>query len=150
MEINPNEAITQPGQAAEVYSLVTLDLIDRSGQVERLTLQIVPDDYADFSQGFLGQGTPLACAIQGKRPGSIVPYSVGDLLQVHILDVRPALSAPPPDIKSRRQEILHKAVENAERTSAIIFASSYTGKWGDYDPSTIEEGDLNKGEERTS
>ncbi len=144
MEKNPNEPSEHADQVARVGSLVTIDLIDRSGQVEQLSLQIVPDSSADFSKGFLGLGTPLARAIQGKRAGSIMPYSIGDLRQVRILSVRPAPSEPPTDIEARRQETINKAIEDSERTSAIIFASSYTGKWGDYDPGAIEERKTNE------
>ena len=139
MEKNPtNELSEQADQVAREGSLVAIDLIDYTGHVERLTLQIVPDSSADFSKGFLGLGTPLARAIQGKRAGSQVPYSVGDLRQVRILSVDPAPSAPPSDIETRRKETINKAIEDSERTSAIIFASSYNGKWGDYDPGAIE------------
>lgn len=143
MEKNLNEPSEHADQVAKVGSLVTIELIDYIGQAERLTLQIVPDSSADFSKGFLGQGTPLARAIQGRRTGSIMPYSIGDLRQVRILSVQPAPSAPP-DIEARRQETINKAIEDSERTSAIIFASSYNGKWGDYDPGAIEERKANK------
>jgi hypothetical protein len=138
MKENTDQSFEQTDQVAGVGSLVTIDLIDRSGQIERLSLQIVPDASADFSKGFLGQGTPLARAIQGRSAGSLVPYSVGDMRQVRILSVQPALSSPPTNIDARRQETINKAIEDSERTSAIIFASSYTGKWGDYDPGAIE------------
>ena len=130
-------------------TLVTLELVDRTGQAERLSVQVVADKFADFSKGYLGEGTPLARAIQGKRAGSLVPYSVGDLRQVHILSVQPAPSEPPTDVETRRQETINKAIEDSERTSAIIFASSYSGKWGDYDPGAIEERKANKDDGKT-
>lgn len=33
---------------------------------------------------------------------------------------------------------MRKAVAEVERRDAILFASSFSGKWGDYDPSGME------------
>ena len=101
---------------------------------------IVPDAGADFSRGLLGESTPLAQAILGQAAGSLLPYTAGDARSVHILAVE-APDAPPPTeaVARRRAETLRQAVEQAQRTDAMIFASSFSGKWGDYDPKGIEQ-----------
>jgi hypothetical protein len=97
---------------------------------ERLEFVIVPDELADFAAGFLGQGTPL---------GRVVPYFNGDALSLTILSVSLTDKAPNPETSARRQERYRQALEQSDRTSAMIFASSFSGKWGDYDPQGIEK-----------
>jgi len=120
---------------------VTIELIERSGESERLELDIVPDQQADFGHGFLGEGTQLGKALLGKEAGGVYPYIVGDLVKVRILSVQPSETQPPEDIASRRQAVLQKAINESDRVNAMIFASSFSGKWGDYDPSGVEKWD---------
>lgn len=119
---------------------VIVDLI-LPGETERQEFDLVPDESADFTRGFLGIGTPLAKAIIGAVEGQWVPYHTGDIQQIRVLQVTPAKSAPPEDIQTRRQEVIRKAVDQSDRTNAIIFASSFSGKWGDYDPSSFVDDD---------
>jgi len=35
--------------------------------------------------------------------------------------------------------VLAKALNDAERTNAQMFAASFSGKWGGYDPDGVEE-----------
>ncbi len=116
---------------------VAVELISKDG-IDDLELEIVPDQRADFAHGFLGEGTPLARAILGKTAGEVVPYQVGDIQAVRIIRVAPGEEMPDNEVQSRRQEAMRKAVEQAERTNAMIFASSYSGKWGDYDPGGVD------------
>ncbi len=113
---------------------VEVELIDESGAGELLTVDIVPDSQADFSSGFLGAGTLLARAILGQLPGSVVPYRVGELLQVRILKVAPHASAPPADMEAKRQAVIQKAIAQSELVSDMAFALAVGSKWGDYDP----------------
>jgi hypothetical protein len=119
---------------AQTGAQVEIELLGESGQPERLSFDIVPDRSADFSRGFLGESTPLAKAILGHPAGSVVPYQAEDITHVRILSVKPSRQAPPKDIAARREETIRKAVEDSDRTNAMIFASSFSGKWGDYDP----------------
>lgn len=112
---------------------VVVDLVLKDG-TERLEFDIVPDESADFTHGFLGIGTPLAQAILGYAEGSRVAYNADDAYEVHIIRVKPSEAAPSEDIQARRQEVIRKAIEQSDRTNAMIFASSFSGKWGDYDP----------------
>lgn len=112
--------------------------LESSGGVERLEVILVPDEQADFQAGFLGVGTPLGQAIAGRAAGDRVTYRHGDLCGLKILSVGPADAEPRQDASARRRERLRRAVEQARRTDAMIFASSFSGKWGDYDPQGID------------
>lgn len=128
--------IVQPGL------LVQVEIAYHPGaevEKERLEFVIVPDELADYPAGFLGQGTPLAQAILGEPVGSVVPYFAGDALSVTILSASPTSKTPSQEIAVRRQERYRQALEESDRTSAMIFASSFSGKWGDYDPQGIEK-----------
>ena len=117
---------------------VAIELLDASGGREQLEFDIVPDAAADLAKGFLGEGTPLARAIQGQLAGSDLPYRQADIVRARILSVSPARAAPDAEAAQRQDAVLRKAVEEAQRTDAIVFASSFSGKWGDYDPDGIE------------
>ncbi|MEI2690282.1 MAG: GreA/GreB family elongation factor [Anaerolineae bacterium] len=114
---------------------VELELIDDLGAREPLAVDIVQARAADLAQGFLGANTPLAKALRGHAAGSIVPYIMGDIRQVRVVSVAPSQTTAPADAQARREAALQKALDDAERTNAEIFASSFSGKWGDYDPS---------------
>jgi hypothetical protein len=131
--MNPNPTPGQNRMAAGVGRRMVIEL-DTSEGLERLELEIVPDEYADFDRGFLGESTPLAKAIRGLRAGQSVPYRLGDARSVRVVQVEPARQPPPKENVERRQESLRKALDQADRTNAMIFASSFSGKWGDYDP----------------
>jgi hypothetical protein len=120
--------------------LIQIELICE-GSLEQLEFIIVPDEQSDFSAGFLGAGTPLAQAILGKPVDEPIPYFVGDVRLVRVLSISKTDKALPQDIASRREERLRQAIEQSDRTNAMIFASSFSGKWGDYDPEGIEAWD---------
>lgn len=117
---------------------VVVELLDDAGGIERLEFVMVPDQSADFTRGFLGEGTPLAKAILGKPAGSHIQYRQADIASLRILAVTPASSAPDKDVAQQREAAMRKAMADVERTNAILFASSFSGKWGDYDPSGME------------
>jgi hypothetical protein len=106
---------------------------------EGLEFDIVADEQADFAKGFLGAGTPLAKAIAGQAASAEIPYDGGDVHAVRIIGVSRSQVEPTEDVKARREETLRKAVEASDRTNAVIFASSFSGKWGDYDPTGFLE-----------
>jgi hypothetical protein len=118
---------------------VDLELIDASGGREALSFDIVPDKLADFKNGFLGEKTPLAQAITGHFAGERVPYQVDEIVEIHILDIRRSQAKPDEGIQARREAALLKAVKQSDLTNNVLFASSYNGKWGDYDPSGLDE-----------
>ena len=120
---------------------VDLEMVTEGGEVERLALDIVADEAADFERGMLGENTPLAKAISGATAGSVVPYRVGDVLEVRILAVTAELSGQPVDLTKRRQATERKAIRKADQTNLIIFASTVDSKWGDYDSGIIQDED---------
>ncbi len=130
---------------AQVGTWVKLELLDERGENELMEAHIVSDDYADIAKGFLGAGTPLARALEGHKAGESIQYEMGDIRALRILEVRLSDVGPDQDIARRRQETMRKALDQSDRTNAILFASSFNGKWGDYDPSSLakedEEGD---------
>ena len=119
---------------------VEVELVDETGDAERLAFDIVPDVQADFSHGFLGIGTPLAQAILGQTAGSAVPYRVGDMVQARILSVTLDVHTPSTDIEAKRQAVLRQAIAQAEQVSDMAFALAVGSKWGDYDPGGTKEG----------
>ncbi len=120
---------------------VELELKYATSEVERLSLDVVPDNAADFDRGFLGESTPLARAILGKPAGETIAYRAGDIVSVRILSVSEALSGQPEDLSERRQEVERKAVRDSDHTSVVIYASSMNSKWGEYDPEKIPKED---------
>lgn len=130
MESSPVETPAR----VQVGAHVELELIDEQGRREPLAVDIVKAQAANLAQGFLGANTPLAKAIRGLAAGAEAPYAMGDIRLVRIVSVAPSQIVAPADAKERREAALQKALQDAERTNAEIFASSFSGKWGDYDP----------------
>ena len=123
---------------AGIGTHVVVELVDDAGDFERLEFDIVADKSADFARGFLGESTPMAKAILGKPAGSQIAYRQADIASLRILSVSLASSTPAKDAAQKREAALRKAAADVERTNAILFASSFSGKWGDYDPSGME------------
>ena len=123
---------------ADLGMKVSLELVMLEGS-EKLNLEIVPDDYADFTLGYLGIGTPLAQTILGKKAGDSIPYLVEGGIEVRILEVFPSQKSPPKEVAERRQATIQKAIDQSDHTNAVMFASSFSGKWGDYDPGAITD-----------
>jgi hypothetical protein len=118
---------------------IEIELIDVGGEREPLKVQIVPDAYADLARGYLGEGTPLCQAIYGQPVGSEIDYAMGDIRRVRIAAVTPTDEGPDRGVALRREATLRKAVDQSDLTNAILFASSFNGKWGDYDPAGLME-----------
>jgi hypothetical protein len=122
-----------------VGSHVDIELVDVDGVSERMAFDIVLDKAADLQQGRLGENTPLARALMGQVAGNEMAYTQGDIQRVRILRVSEARTGDPAVAAEERQTVLKKALEEAERTNAAMFASSFSGKWGDYDPGGVEK-----------
>ncbi len=112
---------------------VEIELVSIDGN-ERMEFDLVADNQADFRLGYVGISTPIARAIEGHRAEDRIPYTHAGGREIRILAITPSVSSPSTDIAKRREETLRKAIDRAERTNAMIFASSFSGKWGDYDP----------------
>ena len=118
---------------------VEVELVEPSGEADNLAFDIVADKQADFKLGFLGEGTPLARAILGKGIGDEVSYQAEVAIKVRILSVQRSTVKPPADAATQREAAMRKAEAEIQRRSAITFASSYSSKWGDYDPKGVEK-----------
>ena len=114
-----------------------IELVSESGAREQLAFDIVPDCEADFSSGCLGAGTPLAQAISGQRAGCVVPYRVGDIIEVRILTVGISERSPTKDVAADRQAVIRKAISKSDLADAVRFALTVDQKWGDTDPEGI-------------
>lgn len=125
-----------PGLVA-LGTRVEVEMVSELGDSERLTFDIVPDSAADFTAGFLGAGTPLAQAIMGRSAGSVVPYRVGDMAEVHILAVTLSERRAADDAAEARQALTQEAVERAKLDEMVQLALTVNVKWGDYDPEGI-------------
>lgn len=120
-------------------TLVEIKLVDKAGGTEIISFSIVPNELADFKNGFLGEGTPLARAILGQRAGATISYGADSIVAIQIVSIKPAQSKPDQGVIGRRKETLRKAVLRSDLTNALIFATSFDSKWGDYDPSGLVE-----------
>ena len=112
---------------------VVIEMRSADGGNERMAFDIVPEHAADYGAGFVGANTPLAKAIRGKFAGATVPYNIGDIVEIQIVDVAPAEPSSPDDSVARRQAAYDETLRKAERTNAEMFASSYGSKWGGYE-----------------
>ena len=118
---------------------VEVELVDESGAGEQLAFDLVPDKQADFANGFLGIGTPLAQAILGKVVGESVTYRLGDVVRVCVVRVTGAVRVQEEDVAAKRQAVIQQAVAESERISDMVFALAVGSKWGDYDPGGVKE-----------
>ncbi len=123
---------------------VEIELVDRAGNKERLKFVIVEDKAADFTHGYLSINTPISRALLGEKAGVIIPYLKDDILSIEILTVTESTSKPPQDAAEKREAMMKKTMREVEDTNAIVFASSFSGKWGDYDPDSIPKEDKPK------
>jgi len=140
---------TEP-EIISVGSKVEVILRDRQGREERLAATIVTDDAADYTHGFLGQSTPLAQALMGERVGTVIPYLKDDIYSIEIVAATKSELDAPKDAAIKRQAALNKAARAVEDTNAMVFASSFSGKWGDYDPDSIPKEEKPDEEEKSS
>ncbi|MCB9156842.1 MAG: GreA/GreB family elongation factor [Caldilineaceae bacterium] len=121
-----------PAEQVGIGCLVEIELINREGDGERMTVTLVREQAANMEQNLLGANTPLAKAILGKYVGRVVSYQMGDVQSVRIVSVQRDHLTAAADTAERRAAILEKARSAAERTNAEMFAASFNGKWGDY------------------
>lgn len=108
---------------------------------EEMDLTLVPDAAADFARGRVGETAPLAQALLGRRAGEKAPYRAGDVYAVEILAVEPGDAEWDDQAAARRADAARRAAEEVGRTNMINFASSFSGKWGDYDPDGLTDVD---------
>jgi hypothetical protein len=132
----PNQHPDAPTEVA-LGSHVEVELVGESGERETMAFDLVPDDEADLSSGFLGVGTPLAQAVMGRPAGSLVLYQVGDIREVKILSVAAGVRVRADDAAANRQAVIQKAVSKSDLADAVRFALTVDQKWGETDPEGI-------------
>jgi hypothetical protein len=116
-----------------LYCRLVVELVDASGEVEQRDFAIVPTKQADFRSGLLDENAPLGQALLGHFPGDVIPYKVGDLVQVRVISVGQADRDAGLDAAERRRAEVRKAAAQSEITNQMIFATASGSKWGDYD-----------------
>ncbi len=129
-----------------IGSQVQVKLSNREGKQEQLTFVIVPPEAADFASGYLGANTPLARALIGESAGAVIPYLKDDIYSIEVVSVIKSSVMPPADAVEKREASLRKATRQVQDTSAVVFASSFSGKWGDYDPDSLPKEDQDEEE----
>jgi hypothetical protein len=112
---------------------VLLELVDQSGEAERVTFTLVESKQADLRSGQLDENTPLARALLGHQAGEIIPYVTGDLKEVRILSVEHGEAVASMEAAERRRETVRKAETQSELINQLNFATASGSKWGDYD-----------------
>jgi len=125
--------ITGSSHAIALYSRVLVELMDTSGQAERVEFTLVPAEQADLKSGLLDENAPIARLLMGRHAGQTLPYRSGDLKEVCILAVHPGDASDISDAAAKRREAVQKAAAQSEITSQMIFATAHGSKWGNYD-----------------
>lgn len=129
----------KPPLRAGLGTHVELELISADGTAEPMALDLVADAAADIDAGQVGISTLLARAIVGRAAGSTVVYRQGDIRSVRVLAVTQSAVEPDMEAAARRRAASAEALRKAERTSAEIFSTTFTSKWGGYDASQLED-----------
>ena len=137
-DLAPSDQATEAIPSVTLGAQVQLELIDLRGGRDPLSVQIVADSAADMANNLLGEGTPLGRAIMGRRAGDVVPYKVGELKEVRILAITSG-QAPSGDLTERRAATREKMIKDADKTSRLIFGSTFSSKWGGYEPDKLED-----------
>ncbi len=92
-----------PPMGVTLGTHVEVELLNEAGAPERLAFDVVPDQHADLTAGFLGIGTPMGQAIVGRPAGDTVPYRMADVMAVRIISVAASRRAPDADLALARQ-----------------------------------------------
>jgi hypothetical protein len=117
----------------ELYCRVLVELVDAAGEIERREFTIVPAAQADSRSGLLDGNSPLGLALLGRFAGVTVPYRMGGLREVRILDVRSGGGPVPAEAAEKRRADVRRAEAQSEITDQMIFAGASGSKWGDYE-----------------
>ncbi len=119
--------------AVEPGCRVLVELVESTGESEQRVFSIVSTEQADFRTGLLDETAPLARALAGHFAGQTIPYKVGGLKEIRILEVKRLEALPSRLAADKRRASVRKAEAQSEITSQMIFASARGSKWGDYE-----------------
>jgi len=112
---------------------VVVELVESSGECEQREFTLVTAKQADFHSGLLDENTPLARALLDHYAGDVVPYSMGDLKEIRILNVIQTVEKVSTDKAEKRRAAVQKAAAQSEITNQMIFSTASGSKWGDYE-----------------
>jgi hypothetical protein len=112
---------------------VLVELVESSGDRELREITLVTAKQADFQSGLLDENTPLAKALMGHPAGDVVPYSMGDLKEIRILQVTQTVEKVSTEKAEKRRRAVQKAAAQSEITNQMIFSTASGSKWGDYE-----------------
>jgi len=112
---------------------VVVELVESTGESEQRVFTIVSPQQADFRTGLLDESAPLARALVGHFAGQILPYRLGGLKEVRILEVKRVPGIVSTEAADQRRADVKNAEAQSEATSQMIFASARGSKWGDYE-----------------
>jgi hypothetical protein len=114
-------------------SKVLIELVDLSGEAERVAFTLVESKQADLKSGLLDENTPLARVLIDHQAGEVISYTAGDLKEVRILSVERGEIDASADAAEKRRETVRKAETQSELINQLNFATASGSKWGDYD-----------------
>jgi hypothetical protein len=117
---------------------VVVELAGDDGAIETLAFDLVGEAAAAIDEGLLSVASPLGRAILGQQAGGQVAYVRGDIRRVRVVSVGPAQREADPEAAERQRAAVEEARRKAERTNADMFASSFSGKWGNYSTDEME------------
>ncbi len=123
-----------PPMGVTLGTYVEVELLGEAGAPERLAFDVVADQHADLSAGFLGIGTPMGQAIVGRTAGDTVPYRLADVASVRIIRVAASRRAPDVDLAHARQAAAREAVARHDREEMTRLSLTFDSKWGQWDP----------------
>jgi hypothetical protein len=123
----------EPQKKVTLNSRVKVVLLDSTGDVEEMEFTLVASRQADLKSGLLDENAPLGRALMGRSIGDHIPYALGDLCEVRILDVQSGDTVVSPAAAQKRRADVKKAAAQSEITNQMIFATASGSKWGDYE-----------------
>lgn len=133
-----NSNCSELDKIVQVGCQITLEIVYRSGSREQLEFDLVPNDQADYQNGFLSASTPLGKTILNEKIGVLIPYFTDDITAVQINSIQPSIRVPNIDISTHRKSTMADIKDQIEFRNAQLFASSADTKWGNYDPDGLD------------
>jgi hypothetical protein len=113
---------------------IQLELHYRSGALEVLEFDLVPDELVGKQPGLLGISTPLAKSILNEKAGLLIPYFTEEIISLKILEITPSTINIESLRDLPRENPLEDIKAQIEFREAQLFAASGNTKWGSYDP----------------
>jgi hypothetical protein len=129
-----------PSLCAIVGTHVMIEISDKSGVIDQLEFDLVPDAQANFAAGLMSERTPLAQALAGHAAADVIPYRPpsGAAQTIKILDIQPGRSDATAG-GADRHEILGQVMDRIARRESRQTALTAELHYGSIDADGIEE-----------